>query len=138
MFFRLSLGAGLIAATVVIQALFMTVGLNNFKRIEERRPGALARKPAITTVIWVLFLLIPIVLDVTLWATFYYGGGTLPSFEEALYFSTVTFTTVGYGDIVLDREWRQLATFEAVNGWIIFGWATALIMAVIQRLYFAK
>ena len=138
MFFRLSFGAGLIAATVVIQALFMTVGLNNFKRIEERRPGALARKPAFTTVIWVLFLLIPIVLDVTLWATFYYGAGALPSFEEALYFSTVTFTTVGYGDIVLDREWRQLATFEAVNGWIIFGWATALIMAVIQRLYFAK
>ena len=48
----------------------------------------------------------------------------------------MTFTTVGYGDIVLDREWRQLATFEAVNGWIIFGWATALIVAVIQRLYF--
>jgi hypothetical protein len=39
MFFRLSLGAGLIAATVVIQALFMTVGLSTFKRIEERRPG---------------------------------------------------------------------------------------------------
>jgi hypothetical protein len=38
----------------------------------------------------------------------------------------------------VDREWRQLATFEAVNGWIIFGWATALIMAVIQRLYFTK
>ena len=136
MFFRLSLGAGLIAATVVVQALFMTVGLSTFKRIEERRPGAMARKPGITTVIWILFLLIPIVLDVTLWATFYYLGGALPSFEEALYFSTVTFTTVGYGDIVLGREWRQLASFEAVNGWIIFGWATALIMAVIQRLYF--
>ena len=136
MFVRLSLGAGLIAATVVIQALFMTVGLSTFKRTEERRPGAMARKPGITTVIWVLFLLIPIVLDVTLWATFYCLGGALPSFEEALYFSTVTFTTVGYGDIVLGREWRQLATFEAVNGWIIFGWATALIMAVIQRLYF--
>ena len=138
MFLRLGLGAGLIAATVVIQALFMSVGLNNFKRIEERGPGAMARRPATTTVIWILFLLIPIVLDVTLWATFYYGGGALPSFEEALYFSTVTFTTVGYGDIVLDREWRQLATFEAVNGWIIFGWATALIVAVIQRLYFTK
>ena len=138
MFLRLSLGAGLIAATVVIQALFMSVGLNNFKRIEARWPGAMARKPATTTVIWILFLLIPIVLDVTLWATFYYIGGALPSFEEALYFSTVTFTTVGYGDIVLGHEWRQLATFEAVNGWIIFGWATALIMAVIQHLYFTK
>jgi small-conductance mechanosensitive channel len=136
MFVRLSLGAGLIAATVIIQALFMSAGLNTFKQIEELRPGALASKPATTTVIWILFLLIPIILDVTLWATFYYAGGALPNFEEALYFSTVTFTTVGYGDIVLDREWRQLATFEAVNGWIIFGWATALIMAVIQRLYF--
>jgi voltage-gated potassium channel Kch len=85
---------------------------------------------------WILFLLFPIILDITLWATFYYVSGALPSFEEALYFSTVTFTTVGYGDIVLGREWRQLATFEAVNGWIIFGWATALIVAVIQRLYF--
>ena len=82
MFFRLSLGAALIAATVVTQALFMTVGLNVFRRIEERRPEAMARKPAITTVIWVVFLLIPIVLDVTLWATFYYVGGALPSFEE--------------------------------------------------------
>jgi voltage-gated potassium channel Kch len=136
MFVRLSLAAGLIAATVVIQAVFMSAGLNTFKRIEEHRPDALASKPAATTVIWILFLLIPIILDVTLWATFYYMSGALPSFEEALYFSTVTFTTVGYGDIVLGREWRQLATFEAVNGWIIFGWATALIMAVIQRLYF--
>jgi voltage-gated potassium channel Kch len=88
-------------------------------------------------VIWILFLLVPIVLDVTLWAAFYYASGALPTFEQAVYFSTVTFTTVGYGDIVLDREWRQLATFEAVNGWIIFGWATALIVAVIQRLYFS-
>ena len=136
MLFRLSTAAALIAATVVIQALFMSAGLNTFKRIEENRPGAMTHKPATTIVLWVLFLLIPIILDVTLWATFYYVSGALPSFEEALYFSTVTFTTVGYGDIVLDREWRQLATFEAVNGWIIFGWATALIMAVIQRLYF--
>ena len=116
----------------------MSAGLNTFKRIEENKPGAMTHKPATTTVLWVLFLLLPIILDVTLWATFYYAGGALPNFEEALYFSTVTFTTVGYGDIVLDREWRQLATFEAVNGWIIFGWATALIMAVIQRLYFTK
>jgi hypothetical protein len=136
MFVRLGLAAGLIAATVVIQALFMSAGLNTFKRIEKHRPGAMASEPATTTVIWILFLLVPIVLDVTLWATFYYASGALPTFEEAIYFSTVTFTTVGYGDIVLDREWRQLATFEAVNGWIIFGWATALIMAVIQRLYF--
>jgi len=136
MLVQFSVAACLIAATVAIQALFMSIGLRTFKWIEKHQPTMMARWPTMITVIWVLFLLIPIILDVILWATFYYAQAALPSFEEALYFSTVTFTTVGYGDIVLNREWRQLATFEAINGWVIFGWATALIIAVIQRLYF--
>ena len=136
MLVQFSVAACLIAATVAIQALFMSIGMRTFKWLEKHRPAMIARNPTIATVIWILFLLVPIILDVTLWATFYYAQAALPSFEEALYFSTVTFTTVGYGDIVLGKEWRQLATFEAINGWIIFGWATALIIAVIQRLYF--
>jgi voltage-gated potassium channel Kch len=136
MLVQFSAAAGLIAATVGIQAVFMAAGLCTFKWLQEHRPMVMVRRPTITTVIWILFLLIPIILDVTLWAIFYYVADALPSFEESLYFSTVTFTTVGYGDIVLGSEWRQLATFEAINGWIIFGWATALIMAVVQRLYF--
>ena len=51
MFVRLSMAAALIAATVVIQALFMAAGLKTFKRVEEHRPGAMASKPATTTVI---------------------------------------------------------------------------------------
>jgi hypothetical protein len=136
MLVQFSVAAGLIGATVAIQALFMSIGLRTFKWIEEHRSRVIARNPTIVTVIWILFLIIPIILDVTLWAIFYYAQAVLQSFEDALYFSTVTFTTVGYGDVVLGREWRQLATFEAINGWIIFGWATALIIAVIQRLYF--
>jgi hypothetical protein len=96
----------------------------------------MASRPTVTTVIWVLFLMIPIIIDVILWATFYYSLGVLQTYEQSLYFSTVTFTTVGYGDIVLGSEWRQLATFEAMNGWIIFGWTTALIITVVERLYF--
>lgn len=133
---QFSIAAALIAATVAIQAVFMSVGIHAFKRVEIRHPLVIAHRPMAVTTIWVVFLMIPIILDVTVWAVFYYLQGALPSIEEALYFSTVTFTTVGYGDIVLGREWRQLATFEAMNGWIIFGWATALIMAVIQRVYF--
>ncbi len=91
--------------------------------------------PTSTTVVWVLFLLVAVVIDVLLWAALYYFIGAIPNFEDSIYFSTVTFTTVGYGDIVLGREFRLLATFEAVNGWIIFGWATASVMIVIQRLY---
>jgi hypothetical protein len=136
MLVQFSVAVGLIVATIVIQALFMSTGLRTFKRIEHNRPTVIARNPTIATVIWIVFLIIPIVLDVTVWATFYYAQASLPNFEESLYFSTVTFTTVGYGDIVLGKEWRLLATFEAMNGWIIFGWATALIMTFIQRVYF--
>jgi voltage-gated potassium channel Kch len=136
MLVQLSAAFGLIVATVAIQALFMSTGLCTLRWVEKRRPMVMARRPTIATVIWVLFLMIPIILDVTLWAIFYYAQDALPSFEESLYFSTVTFTTVGYGDIVLGTEWRQLATFEAMNGWIIFGWATALIITVVERLYF--
>ncbi|WFU51629.1 potassium channel family protein [Sinorhizobium terangae] len=135
---RLSIACGLIAITVAIQALFMSAGLHALRRIDERRKFFAYRHPTVVTVAWVIYLIFPIIIDVCLWAAFYYVAEALPSFEEAFYFSTVTFTTVGYGDIVLGRDWRQIATFEAVNGWIIFGWATALMMAVIQRLYFRE
>ena len=98
MLVQLSAAVGLIMATVAIQALFMSTGLRTLRWVEKRRPMVMARRPTIATVIWVLFLMIPIILDVTLWAIFYYAQDVLPSFEESLYFSTVTFTTVGYGE----------------------------------------
>jgi hypothetical protein len=47
----------------------------------------------------------------------------------------VTYTTLGYGDVVLTGQWRTLATIQAANGVIIFGWTTALIFVFIQRVY---
>ena len=54
--------------------------------------------------------------------------------DAVLYFSMVTFTTLGYGDVTLDPSWRLLASFEAANGIVIFGWTTALIVAYVQRI----
>jgi hypothetical protein len=50
----------------------------------------------------------------------------------------VTFTTLGYGDIVLDERWRLLASFEAATGIIMFGWTTAIVLAAVQSTYFGK
>ena len=77
-------------------------------------------------------------LESVLWALFYLWAGALASFEEAIYFSLVTMTTLGYGDIALGEEWRILASFEAANGIIMFGWTTAIVMSVVHRLYFSK
>ena len=43
---------------------------------------------------------------------------------------------LGYGEIVLDERWRLLASFEAANGIIMFGWTTAVVVAVVHRVYF--
>jgi hypothetical protein len=72
------------------------------------------------------------------WALFYLVNPlitALPDLETAFYFSMVTFTTLGYGDVVLTGPWRTLASIQAANGVIIFGWTTALIFYFIQHLY---
>ena len=75
-------------------------------------------------------------LESALWAVFYLMVDALPTLEDAIYFSLVTFTTLGYGDITLDERWRVLAAFEAANGIIMFGWTTAIIATAAHRLFY--
>jgi hypothetical protein len=55
-------------------------------------------------------------------------------FEEALYFSTVTFSSIGYGDVVLSPRWRLLSSIEGANGVILFAWSTTFLFGVTTRL----
>ena len=58
----------------------------------------------------------------------------MPDFEAALYFSTTSFTTIGYGDVVLDKQWRLVSAIEGANGLLLFGWSTAFLFSVISRM----
>jgi hypothetical protein len=73
-------------------------------------------------------------VEIWLYAVAYRVVGAIADFEEALYFSTTSFTTIGYGDVVLDRHWRLLGAIEGANGLLLFGWSTAFMLSVIQRL----
>jgi len=57
----------------------------------------------------------------------------LSSCKEALYFSLVSFTTLGYGDVTLGPRWELLGPMEAMAGITVIGLTTALLFAVIQR-----
>ncbi len=57
------------------------------------------------------------------------------AFEQAVYFSMVTFTSLGYGDVVISGPWRLLAGIQAIAGLLLFGWSTALLFSVVQRLW---
>lgn len=56
-------------------------------------------------------------------------------FEEIVYYSLVTFTTLGYGDLTINSEWRIFSGIEAINGIMLIGWSTALMYSLIQNIY---
>jgi hypothetical protein len=86
----------------------------------------------------VLVMAMVSILEVLLWAATYLALGEIKGLEPAFYFSMVTFTTLGYGDIVLDESWRLLASFQAATGILMFGWTTAILIAVVQHSYFGR
>ncbi|HEX5889042.1 MAG TPA: potassium channel family protein [Pyrinomonadaceae bacterium] len=69
-----------------------------------------------------------------LWAMFYYTRGLFSDFETSLYFSMVSFTTVGYGDVLLPRNWRLLGVVEGFSGVLLCGISTAFMFAVVNAM----
>jgi hypothetical protein len=90
-----------------------------------------AKTVAMVTTVLGLFLLHTIEIWAWAWADF--SIGVIKGFEPALYFSTVTFSTLGYGDITPLAEWRLFASLEGVNGFILIGWSTAYLVAASTR-----
>lgn len=73
-------------------------------------------------------------IEIWSYAILYTKVNALPSFDDALYFSTTTYATIGYGDVVLPRAWRLVGAIEGANGIILLGWSTAFFISVIGRI----
>ena len=63
------------------------------------------------------------------------GLGDLVEVGVRLYFSLVTYTTIGFGDVVVGPGWRMLAGIEGLTGILLVGWSTAFVFAVVSRMY---
>ena len=136
---KLSLiGAFLVAVTVVIHAVGTTLWLGVVIR-RVAASGGWRVMLAMTILIRTVIVLVALhVLEIVLWAFAYRAmvpDSDLANFEQAVYFSFVTFTTLGYGDITLSESWRLLSGIEALNGILLVGWTTAMIFAVVQRIW---
>ncbi len=83
----------------------------------------------------VLGIFLAHIIQIWIWAAFYLYVGVFDTLESSLYFSTTTFTTVGYGDVFLGEDWRLVGSFESANGLILIGWSTAFIFEVMSKLY---
>jgi hypothetical protein len=120
----------LVAVTVTIHALGFSALLRAVMRSH-----ALNRSGFITHIIIGLtcWLILIHLAEIAVWGLFYLWQGCLPDAESAFYFSAVTYTTVGYGDLVLPRPWRMLATLEALTGILMCGLSTGLFFALVNR-----
>jgi len=135
MFEQIAIGLILVVITTAVHAL-CTAGVVLALRVthsDRRARGSVGGRILLLSAL-VLTLFLAVLGEVTLWAFTYRVSGAIRSIEPALYFSMVTFTTLGYGDVTLDANWRLLASLQAANGTIIFGWTTALIVAVLHRM----
>jgi len=73
--------------------------------------------------------------EICLWAGFYVWRGWLPDLETSLYFSATSYSTTGYGDVLLPQPWRLLGVMESLTGVLLLGWSAAFFFTVVQRLF---
>lgn len=129
MLMNLVVGGSIIAGTVVIH----TAGLMAITHVMTwlvarlRLHGRRSRVLAMITVVLGIFAVLTV--EIWLWAAIYVLLAVVVDFPTALYFSTITFSTVGYGDVVPDHSWRLLAALEGIDGFLLIGWSTAYLIA---------
>jgi Ion channel len=81
---------------------------------------------------WIVLLHL---IEITTWALFYVWKAAMADLQSALYFSAVTYTTTGYGDLVLPPEWRLVGAVEALTGILMCGWSTGFFFVVVSRMF---
>jgi hypothetical protein len=129
----------LVLATVmvVMTVLVHLFGLAILMRVL-RSHTRIFRKLAIMPLTLLLAATIGIImihtLEIWLYALLYLQLGAFGHFEQALYFSTVTYATIGYGDVVMPHEWRILGAIEGAAGIIMLGWSTAFLISLLTQL----
>ncbi len=76
--------------------------------------------------------------EIVVWGLFYWWQKCLPDAESSFYFSGVTYTTVGYGDLVLPKEWRMVGAVEGLTGILMCGLSTGFFFAVASRMFASR
>ena len=138
MLFNIIVGLVVIGLTVIIQGYGTIYWVYKYDRERSQLSDESFRKSGtkllISTAIFLIFIHL---VQAALWACLYIllpGVSEFETFEKSMYFSLVTFTTLGYGEITIASGNRILAGLEAINGITLIGWSTAFMFAIFQEL----
>ena len=124
----------LLAFCVVIHATGLTLG---FRWLRRRAAPLIGR---IWPATWLLILiagwtLVLHLLEIVVWGVGYACFDAMPDLTTAIYFSAVTYTTTGYGDLLLPQDWRLVGAIEALTGILVSGLSTGMFFAVFSKIF---
>lgn len=135
---QLAIGAAMIAVCVLIHGIGLFTlrrlvdGENAQERFHSVRP--LSLRGTGFTLLVVFAIIFTHFVEIWLFAFLYDYLRALPDFQEALYFSTISYATIGYNDASIAEQWRMVAALEGILGVILLGWSTAFFVRVLGRL----
>jgi hypothetical protein len=135
LFITLAVASLMVVLTVMVH-FFGIMLLLRFMALHVPRFDQLHRvaRQSVVLIAAVLVLVLLHSIEIWLYAALYLALGVIEGLEPALYFSTVSFTSLGFGDIVLGPDWRLLSAIEGANGLILFGWTTAFLFSLMGKL----
>ena len=126
------MGLATMVLCLVLQALLVSVVVGFYARHKDWvGSGSLGATLAMLSVV-MLVLVIGNALQIGIWAWLFLLLDEFSEFSVALYHSAVNFATLGYGDIVMSEQHRLLGPLEAVNGVLMIGVSTAVVMSALQ------
>lgn len=138
MLVQLLIATCMVLATVIIHGLGL-LSLSRWLRVERQEersahisPFSLRGLAATLGVVLGLFALHGV--EIWLYALVYLEIGALSGLEEAVYFSTITYGTIGYDDEGFHPAWQLVAAIEGINGVLLMGWSTAFFISLAARL----
>ncbi len=140
MFKILIIGFAIVAINVCLQAVATTYWVRNIRKSLNKK-GKPLTSIRIFTFLIVSFLGLTLLhmLHSFIWALAIQlipaTQSDFSSFNDIFYYSIITFTTLGYGDITISSSWKLLSGVEAINGIMLIGWSTALMYSLIQNVF---
>ncbi len=127
----------LLAVTVMIHAGGLAAILGRLPRVTARLDARFL--PVTWLLVRVAWALLALHLaEIAVWALFYWWQRCLPDLESSVYFSGVTYSTVGYGDLVLSHDWRLLGPVEALTGILMCGLSTGFFFVIVSKVFAAR
>lgn len=138
LFYQFAVSSVMVAFCVAIHGLGL-FGLNKAVRTEAsierlRHVDPMSRRGVSFTLAIVIAMLALHGVEIWAFAFAFMGLEAIPHLEDALYFSTISYSTVGYNDAHVAADWRLLGAFESLLGIFLLGWSTAFFFRMIGRI----